>query len=141
MFCLSGERAVRLSPSGVAPVCSGGQLELTCTTTGNFLRWSFSVFRGNETSATEFIRTISSTSEAMAQLVVNSMVFNFSRISAHNSMPVMSSLVISPVSSSLNGTVMNCMDADTGEVSSTTFIVGERGALQGMNYSCHSTVI
>jgi hypothetical protein len=63
------------------------------------------------------------------------MVFNFSRISAHDSMPVMSRLIISPVSSSLNGTVVNCVDL---EMSSTTIIVGERGALQGMNYSCHS---
>ena len=45
----------------------------------------------------------------------------------------MSRLVISPVSNSLNGTVMNCVDvADSGEVSSTTIIVGGRGALQGI---------
>jgi hypothetical protein len=62
----------------------------------------------------------------MTNLIINSMVFNFSRISAHNSMPVMSRLVISPVSNSLNGTVMNCVDLDTGKVSSTTVIVGER---------------
>jgi hypothetical protein len=98
------------------------------------------VFRGNETSATEFIRTISSTSEAMAQLVVNSMVFNFSRISAYNSMPVMSKLVISPVSNSLNGSVMNCVGRDTEEVSSTTIVIRERGTLQGMNLSCSTCI-
>jgi hypothetical protein len=43
--------------------------------------------------------------------------------------------VISPVSNSLNGTVMNCLDMDEEEVSSTTIIVGDRGALQGMNCS------
>jgi hypothetical protein len=63
------------------------------------------------------------------------MVFNFSRISAHNSRPVMSTLVISPVSNSLNGTVMNCVELDTGEVSSTTIIVGDRVALQGMSFT------
>ena len=58
MFCHSG--TVKLSPSGVAPVCSGGQLELTCTVTGEFLQWRFSVFRGNETTATEIRRAVES---------------------------------------------------------------------------------
>jgi hypothetical protein len=40
--------------------------------------------------------------------------------------------VISPVSNNLNRTVMNCVDLNTGEVSSTTIIVGDGGALQGM---------
>jgi hypothetical protein len=98
------------------------------------------VVRGiNETTA--ITRTITSTGSEMTNLTVNSTVFNFLRISTHNSMPVKSRLVISPVSSSLNGTVMNCLDLDTGEVSSTTIIVGDSGALQGMNYSRHSTVI
>jgi hypothetical protein len=126
MFCHSLTGAVTLSPSGVAPVCSGDQLELTCTTTGDLLLWRFSVIRGDDTTATEFER---SSSSAMFQLTINSMMFNFS---TNNSMPVTSRLVISPVSNSLNGTVMNCVDLDTGEVSSSTIIVVERGALQGM---------
>jgi hypothetical protein len=129
MFCHSLTGAVTLSPSGVAPVCSGDQLELICTTAGDLLLWRFSVIRGDDTTATEFER---STSSAMFQLTVNSMVFNFSTI---NSMPVISRLVINPVNNSLNGTVMNCEDVDTLEGSSTTIIVGERGALQGMDYS------
>jgi hypothetical protein len=139
MFCHSLTGAVTLSPSGVAPVClSGDQLELTCTITGELLQWRFSVVRGNDTTATKITRTITSISSTRSPLTVNSMVFNFSRISAHDRMPVMSRLVISPVSNSLNGTVMNCEDVDTREESSTTIIVGERGALQGMNYFCHS---
>jgi hypothetical protein len=115
-------------------VCSGGQLELICTIAGELLQWRFSVIRGDS----EVTRTITSTGSAISPLTVNSMMFNFSRISPHNSMPLMSRLVISPVSNSLNGTVMNCVDLDTGEVASTTIIVGESGTLQGMNYSCHS---
>ena len=130
MFCYSG--AVTLSPSGVAPVCSGDQLELMCTITGDLLQWSFSVFRGNETTAIDFRRTITPTSAEMLQLVVDSLVFNFSRISAPDSMPVISTLVISPVSRRINGTVVNCENVGEREVSSTTIIVGERGALQGM---------
>ena len=131
MFCHSG--LVTLFPSGVAPVCSGDQLELTCTITEEFLQWRFSIFRENETSATVVTRTVSSTGPAMSQLIANSTVFNFSRISAHNSViPVMSRLVISPVSNGLNGTVMSCVEVHRREVASTTIIVGERGALQGI---------
>ena len=125
-------------------MCSGDELELTCTITGELLQWRFSVIRGNDTAATHFSRTITSTGLAMLNLTVNSTVFNFSRISAHNSMPLMSRLVISPVSNGLNGTVMNCVDVHTREVSSTTIIIGERGVSQGIvyatqlySYSCH----
>ena len=127
--------AVTLFPSGVAPVCSGDELELTCTTTADLLQWRFMAIHGNEPTAIEFTRTITSTGSAMLNVIINSTVFNFSRISAHNSVPLMSRLVISPVSNGLNGTVMNCVDAAAGEVSSTTIIVGERGALQGIVYA------
>ena len=60
-------------------------------------------------------------------------------------MPVVSRLVNSPVSNGLNGTVMNCENVGAGEVASTTIIVGERGALQGIlcviqlySYFCHT---
>ena len=89
--------AVTLLPSGVVPVCSGDQLELMCTITGDLLQWSFSVFRGNDTAATDFRRTITPNSAEMLQLTVDSLVFNFSRISAHGCMPVISRLVISPL--------------------------------------------
>ena len=113
-------------------MCSGDQLELTCTVTGELLQWRFSTILG------ELTRTITSIGPAMSQLTVNSTVFNFSRISADSSvMPVVSRLVISPVSNRLNGTVMNCVNADAGEVASTTIIVGKRGTLQGIVYICY----
>ena len=122
-----------ISPPGVAPVCDGDQLELTCTTIGSHLEWRFNVIRGNATTATEFSRIILATgsaSDTMSQLVVNSITFRFSRISAEDSLPVMSRLLISPVSSSLNETVVHCEDLDTSEVSSTTVIVREIQSLQ-----------
>ena len=92
-------------PPGVAPVCDGDLLELTCTTTGSLQEWRFSVIHGNATTATEFLRVIGATgsaSDAMYQLVVNSITFSFSRTSAEDSSPVMSRLLISSVSRSLN---------------------------------------
>ena len=99
VFCHSGIST--LSPPGVAPVCSGGQLELTCTTTGGFLVWTFNVFRGNESTVTNILRNILSTDSAggaMSELIVNSTMFNFSRTSAQDRLPVMSRLLINPVS-------------------------------------------
>ena len=81
-------------------------------------------------------RTIQATvldEDAMTQLVVNSTMFNFSRTSAQDSLPVMSKVVIGPVNGSLNGTVMNCVDLDTLSSSSTTIIIVEREPLPGMH--------
>ena len=48
-----------ISPSEKAPVCSGGQLELTCATTGD-QEWRFDVFREfqNASTASETSRII-----------------------------------------------------------------------------------
>ena len=116
-------------------VCSGGQLELICITIGGFLAWTFNVLRGNESTVTNILRNILSTDSAggaMSDLIVNSIVFNFSRTSAQDRLPVMSKLLISPVSNSLNGTVINCVDVETSEVSSSTIVVRGRDSLQGM---------
>ena len=116
-------------------MCSGGQLELICTTIGDFLQWRFSVTRGINDLLT-FRRSIQATltdEESMHQFVVNSTMFNFSRTSAQDSLPVMSKVVIGPVNGSLNGTVMNCVDLDTLSSSSTTIIIVEREPLPGMH--------
>ena len=96
-----------ISPPGIAGVCSGGQLELMCTTTGEFLQWRFSVTSGlNDTLAvTRTIPAAVPAGDAMLQFVVNSTMFNFSRTSAEGSLPMISKVIIGPVSSSLNGTV------------------------------------
>ena len=122
---------VTVSPSGVvAPVCYGGQLALTCTTsvTGMFLQWSFSLIRGNDTTPTLFTRTIIpsvSTNEAMSYLILNSAMFNFSRISAQNILPLMSRLLIGPADGRLNGTEVNCEDLDSSERAATVINVIE----------------
>ena len=110
-----------ISPPGEAPVCDGGQLELICTTTGSHLERRFNVICENTTTAFEIshvIQTARPTSATMSQQVVNSTVFNFSRISAEGASPLVSRLLISPVSNGLNGTVINCEDLDTSELSS-----------------------
>ena len=146
MYCnayYTNPGTVTLSPPGVAPVCSGGQLDLMCTITGGYLQWRFSVSRGfNDLLPLRRIIQASFTDEeSMTQLLVNSTMFNFSRTSAQDSLPVMSKLVISPVNDSLNGTVVNCIDLDTSNSSSTTVIITEREPLLGMNNKINGLVI
>ena len=123
-----------ISPTEKAPVCSGEQLEFICTTTGD-LEWGFNVFRENETTLTRISRVVPSAapSPGGTTSLINSTVFNFSKTSAEGASPVMSRLLISPVSRGLNGTVINCEDLSTADVSSTTVIVRERDSLQGIN--------
>ena len=129
--CHASAGMVSISPSsGVALVCFGGHLELMCTTslTGQFLRWSFSLIRGSDTTPTLFTRTIIPSvpaSDAVSYLIVNSVTFNFSRISAQNDLPLMSQLLMGPVSRGLNGTEVNCEDLSTSETAVTVINVIE----------------
>ena len=135
-------------------MCYGGQLELTCTTstTGMFLRWSFSLIRGNDTIPTFFTRTITpsvSTNEAMSYLIVNSATVNFLRISAQNSLPLMSQLLIGPADGRLNGTEVNCEDLDSSERAATVINViehecqctGKYVTAYMHNFALHTTVL
>ena len=109
---------VVISPPEVASVCSGDQLELTCTVAETFLEWSVFLVPEGETMARKFFRIIHSGS-ATSDLEVNSITFTFLRISAEGSQPVVSRLLIAPVSDDLNGTEVNCTDVLPSNTSST----------------------
>ena len=81
--------------------------------------WRFRVILENDTTATDiariFVSSDSASDAAVPPLMVNSTVFDFSRTSARNSLPVESRLLIGPVSNSLNGTVIDCDDLESSE--------------------------
>ena len=124
-----------ISPSGIISVCSGDQLELTCTITDSrsfaLLRWNVTLIPENATTPKVYDRTISSSSpsDQTAHLMINYTTITFSRISARNSFPFISRLLINPVSSSLNGAEINCVDAMTAESSPIVVINVTRGYL------------
>ena len=101
-----------ISPPNKIPVCNGGQVELVCTTTSGLLEWSFTLFPENSTILRRYTRVLSTASQA-SYLLVNSTLFTFSRRSPEHNTPLVSRLLISPVSDGLNGTDINCGDADT----------------------------
>ena len=112
-----------ISPFGVVSVCSGDQLELTCMITdpgtGNFaiLRWNATLIPElNTTSPMSYDRIISSTAptDHSAQIMGNSTILTFSRVSAQNDFPLVSRLLINPVTRGLN---IQCRDDITLESS------------------------
>lgn len=51
--------------------------------------------------------------------MIGSTTFHYSRSSAENMLPLVSTLLIRPVSEDLNGTVVNCTDVTTADTVST----------------------
>ena len=115
---------VTLSPMTVAPVCRvGDQLQVTCTASVEFIRWSLVVV--NEHGMDEEI-TVSRNSRdpnpEPKERIINSTMFTFSRTSAEDALPLISTLSINSVSIGLNETVVGCMDANNPMTSASTTI-------------------
>jgi hypothetical protein len=113
---------VTLSPTSVAPVCQvGDPLELTCSSTGSFIRWTITV--SNEQGVPqEYRRSINSqdASQQVSMIQVNSTSFTFMRTSDQGMLPLISMLVIDSVNRYLNGTKVYCLDVATSTNVSTT---------------------
>ena len=97
-----------LSPQGIAHVCKGDQLELTCTTMNRVLDWDISI-PGNAMIPRRSV----STSSISTEIPLNSTRLIFSRVSKINAAPLVSTLLISTVSDDLNGTKVECIVGST----------------------------
>ena len=84
-------------------------------------RWEFTVFPENATYTPRPI-TLLGASGIPPPLTFSSSMITFSRLSAQGSSPLISRVVVSPVSSGLNGTVVNCFEGSisTDPVATTT---------------------
>jgi hypothetical protein len=101
---------VILSPSRIAQVCVGDNLEFTCSITGTFLEWLFPLIENRGRQSFHGISASDSAEAYKRQLIDNSTVnISISRISAEDS-PVSSRLLISPATESHNGTEVTCVD-------------------------------
>ena len=98
-----------------ASVCSGDQLTLTCHTNVTLLEWILTI---PDRPAPD-IRFLSSSGNTVSvtPLIVSQTVFQFIRTSVS---PLISTMVINNVSTSLNGTRVECSYG--GEVMETTII-------------------
>ena len=114
---------VTLSPMMMAPVCRvGDPLQLTCTASVEFIRWSIMVI--NEQGMEEEITVSSNSRESSPpprERIINSTKFTFTRTS-EDVLPLISTLSIDSVSIGLNGTVVRCSNASNPMTSASTTI-------------------
>ena len=122
-----------ISSPGIAPVCDGDQLELTCNITGRQVQWSFFRIPENGTTIVNYGRRLLSNlpGQETEYLMVDSILFNISRISSPNTLPLITRLLISPVNSSINRTEVICEDRETRISSSAILNVINESQIQG----------
>ena len=114
---------VEISPSGVAPVClEGDQLELTCTSSGAVHRWEFTVFPENIAHTTGPILSVGTSGSLSLHPWWSADPWSLSQDSLVKIMvlPLVSRTVVSPVSSGLNRTVVNCFEGISSNESAAT---------------------
>ena len=112
-----------ISPSPRAAVCHvGDRLEITCNATGTIVTWNLAVIGATNSIS----RTLSTTTVNQATLSINSTTLIFSRISDLGALPLISTLVITALSQSLNGTMITCMELGTASMATTSvYIYGD----------------
>ena len=129
---------VMLLPHEQASVCHGEQLQLTCNTTEVYLTWSYSLYN-EQGLLINYTRKISSLdmSRQYSQIVVNSTLFDFVRISDQG-LPLISTLMISSVVNGLNGVAIGCtgltQDFETAVATTTLSIINESYYNFGRSY-------
>ena len=121
-----------MTPSEEATViCEGEELELICTSNETFLQWSWSL-QIEPGKVSEHSRFISSTdaSQQIDSVSVNSTSFHISRVSHQGRLPLVSRLLISPVSLKVNAVITaNCTEVLVDGMASITInMVGDINA-------------
>ena len=121
-----------MTPSEEAAVlCEGEELELICTTNETFLQWSWSL-QIEHGKVLEYSRFITSTdaSQQIDSVSVNGTSFNVSRVSHQRRLPLVSRLLVSPVSLKVNAvTIANCTEVGADGMASITInMVGDINA-------------
>ena len=120
----------------MAPVCVGGQLELTCSVSGRVQRLSFNqshLFDDQHASSvsprlpsTQSLQFSGPSSQQTHHVLINSVNYTYLRLSPPEVLPLVTKLVISPVNESFNGTEVICTNLENLISSSTAiFVVDE----------------
>ena len=117
---------VIISSTGNSLVCVGDMLELICSLSNpdsNLLEWTFTpalIFANSE-------RAIDANSPNNdTPVMINSTLFTFSRISARGHLPLVSKLMINPLTTGLNGIMINCTDVSMMETATAIVHVVNR---------------
>ena len=115
MWTVTVEGRVTAPLPEVSPACDGGQLELNCTITGSALQWRIIPDQNqSQLSLVPHIPLRNQSFEYGGSTVVFVILSHSMEMTTYRTL-------ISPVSSSLNGTEVECTDLEDQE-SSTTII-------------------
>ena len=119
--------SIRLSPLGMVSVCPGGQVLLTCERmSGSVLYWDFSV--PHLPSATTQRIVLSQGDLLSPDFKIGFMEFNISRTSDN---PLISQLLISNVTTEINGSTIYCSeDGDENNAPMTAINVKYKGMIK-----------
>ena len=113
-----------ISPSPRAAVCRvGDSLAVMCNTNESVVDWNIAFAGTND----RINSIVTSTTQVQDIRTSNSNVFIFSRTSERGTLPLISTLDISSVTSSLNGSTISCMDSSSVamEVTTTVYIISD----------------
>ena len=109
-----------ISPSPRAAVCRvGDSLAVMCNTNESVVDWNIAFAGTND----RIDSTVTSNTQVQDIHTSNSNVFIFSRTSERGTLPLISTLDISSVTSSLNGSTISCMDSSSVAMEVTTTTV------------------
>ena len=103
---------LELESSGVLYVCLGGQLNVTCSTSADTLRWTVA----SPQHLMVFSRGVTKrgTAETATPISTNLIMLNISRsLNENSSLPLISTISTDNATADLNGTVITC-SAETG---------------------------
>ena len=116
------ESRVLLSPSGDVPVCPESHPSVRCSTNFSILEWNVMVFEartsGQSISINRRVLITSAAETNLRQLTISGQSFIFTRNSALNSNPLISTLTIANVLLDLSTIKVNC--TDTGDLLAET---------------------
>ena len=101
-----------------------------CTTTGGFLEWDIYQIPENGISVVNLGGRLFSNrpGQTPSYRLIDSVFFNFSRVSLPDTLPLVSRVVISPANSSINGTEVVCEDSVTRtSLSTIIYVTPEEG--------------
>ena len=120
-YCTADSEFV-LSPSGIATVFPEATLEITCSTDRHFqiLKWNVTTSPSASESGQAFTsaRFISSSSQSISPLIINTKVFTISIVSTMDQFTSVLSVV--NVTDDLNGTIAQCTDTGSSAAETRT---------------------
>ena len=137
--CQIVESSFTLSPPGVAFVCSGGELIFECRTNRSVLEWNIMTYNSDGSLNITRSRFISSVGQVVRpQSLFGTGTYNFtvSRNSMYGSLPLISTLLATDITSDLNGTMIYCTEEAATTLATTIHVISDTSTIYHKSKAC-----